>query len=205
MTAAAFPTAAPPAPKIRRYSVAEYVQREIETDEKHYFINGTLIPMAGGTPPHVRIGGNMFYFLSNKLEDQDGYEVFPSDIKIHIPAFNFYNYADACVVSEKPVFTDDPAEALTNPVLIVEVLSKTTRGYDQKRKFDEYKTIPSFREYVLIEQDKPLVKSWLKDADGVWHPSRVAAGLENEVRFQSVGVSLPLSKIYRNVSFESVK
>ena len=108
-------TAFPPVldfPKTRRFTVEEYVQREIETNQKHYFINGKLIPMAGGTPPHTRISGNAFNCLTNSLAENTQFEVFHSDMKIHIPAFHTYDYADACAVCETAIFTNDAADKL---------------------------------------------------------------------------------------------
>ncbi len=195
-----------PPPQIRpqrRYSVAEYIEREIETNQKHTYLNGILIPMAGGTPPHVRIQGNLFFQLTLNLETRPNFEVFSSEMKVHIPVFNFYHYPDCCVVCEKPKFSKDPAQALLNPVLIVEVLSKSTQNYDKKSKFEEYKTIPSFREYVLIEQGKPAAKAWFKNPNGVWQAPVEVFGLDAALPFESVQVSIPMSKIYRHVSFET--
>ena len=202
MTAAAFPTVAPPAPKIRRYSVAEYVQREIETDEKHYFINGILIPMAGGTLTHNSIQSNTHGELYIAIRSKPEFRIFGSDQKIYLPALNIYNYADVLVIAGTPLISDEESNAIENPIMIVEVLSKSTGGYDRGQKFTEYQTLPSFREYVLIHQDKPQINSYFLEPDGRWRPA-VFTGLESEAWFETVGCRVPLSSIYRNVSFET--
>ncbi len=202
MTNLAYPTAVD-FPKTRRFTVEEYIQYEIKTNQKHYFINGKLIPMAGGKPPHTKISGNVYFCLRLSTRPlKPRFEVFNSEMKIFIPVFQTYNYPDASVICEKPVFTNDAAEALKNPVLIVEVLSKSTKSYDQKAKFKEYQSIPTFREYVLIHQDKPVVQTFLKDKNGSWNLHSEFFGLNSMVKFESVPVVISMADIYENVDFE---
>lgn len=200
MTALAFS----PAPKTRRYTVAEYVQREIETDQKHYFINGILIPMAGASVSHNRIQSNTHGELYIAIKSKPDLEIFGSDQKIYLPELNIYNYADVLIVAESPLVTNLEAQSIGNPIMIVEVLSKSSGGYDRGQKFTEYQTLPSFREYVLIHQDKPQINSYFLEPDGRWRPA-VFTGLESEAWFETVGCRVPLSSIYRNVSFEAAE
>ena len=129
-------------------------------------------------------------------------EAFPNDTKIYLPAFHYYYYPDALAVVGEAQFSDKEVGAILNPILIVEVLSDSTAAFDKGQKFAEYKTLPSLREYVLIHQDKAHVDFYFRDEEGIWQHT-ATEGLETEANFQSIGVSLLLSKIYRNVSFET--
>ncbi len=204
MTASTLPL--PPAtPKTRRYTEAEYLELERKSEQKHSFINGLIIPMSGATTPHLRIAGNMFFQLYGILENRLDYEVFNSDTKIYLPKLSIYHYPDALVVAGQPEFASEEVGAILNPILIVEVLSDSTGRFDRFEKFTHYKTLPSFREYILIHQDRPQIDSFLRQEDpDLWRSSEVS-GLESEAHFQSIDVRLALSKIYRRVSFETAE
>lgn len=185
----------------RTYTVAEYLEIEARTGERHLYLNGKIIPMAGGTLPHNRIARNILQHLGNMLDAQNqGYEVFGSDQKVYLPEYNFYVYPDAVVVAEEPIMSDKFADAILNPVLIVEVLSDSTERYDRGQKFVEYRSLPSFKEYVLVRQDKPEVVSFFREKPGLWLDEEFK-GLEDEVYFKSIDVRLALSLIYRKVEF----
>jgi Uma2 family endonuclease len=189
----------------RRYTVQEYLEIERKTEQKHTFINGKIIPMAGGTLPHNIAGGNIFGELFLALYASETFRLFNSETKIYLPLLSIYHYPDALVVAGKPIEAQEEIGAITNPILIIEVLSDSTGRYDRLEKFTHYQTLPSFREYALIHQDRPQVDSFLRQEDpSLWRSSEVS-GLENEVHFQSIGVKVSLSKIYRNVSFETVE
>jgi Uma2 family endonuclease len=194
------PTVAPLRALRRRYTVAEYLEIERKTGQKHIFLNGIIIPMAGAKPAHIRISGNVFGQLYKALEDRTDAEALSSDTKIYLPAFRHYYYPDALAVVGKAEFSDEEVGAITNPILIVEVLSDSTAAFDKGQKFGEYKTLPSFREYALIHQDEARIDFYLRDEDDFWQASSVQ-GLNGEAHFQSIGVSVSLSKIYRNVTF----
>jgi len=185
----------------RTYTVAEYLEIEARTGERHLYLNGKIIPMAGGTLPHNRITRNILQHLGNMLDAQNqSYEVFGSDQKVYLPEYNFYVYPDAVVVAEVPVMSEKQADAIINPVLIVEVLSDSTERYDRGQKFVEYRSLPSFKEYVLVRQDKPEVVSFFREKPGLWLDEEFK-GLEAEVYFKSIDVRLALSLIYRKVEF----
>lgn len=192
-------------PTPHRYTVKEYLEIERKTNQKHIFINGRIYPMAGANPPHLRISGNIFFQLYHALENKPDFEVFNNDTKIYLPKLNIYHYPDALVVTGKAEFASEEVGAVLNPILIVEVLSDSTGRYDRGVKFTEYQTLPSFREYVLIHQDRPQIDSFLRQDDpSLWRTSEVS-GLDSEIHFQSIDVKVSLSKIYRNVSFETAE
>ncbi len=178
---------------------------ERTSEQKHSFVNGLIFPMAGATPPHLRIAGNVFFQLYGHLEAKPDYEVFNSDTKIYLPQLRIYHYPDALVVTGQPEFAAEEVGAILNPILIIEVLSDSTGRYDRIEKFTHYKTLSSFREYILIRQDSPQIDSFLRQEDPALWRSSEASGLDSEIHFQSIDVKVSLSKIYRNVSFEAAE
>ena len=186
----------------KTYTVAEYLRLERRSGRKYAFYNGKIELMAGGTIPHNRVTRNIFGLIYNNLLNRPDLEIFGSDQKIYLPKFHFYVYPDAVVVAGEPLLTDEEADAIINPLLIVETLSKSTQRYDRGQKFVEYQSLPSFKEYVLLRQDKPEAYLNFREEPDVWRTSEVA-GLDKAVFFRSIEVSLAMSAIYYKVKFES--
>ena len=182
----------------QRATVAEYLNIERTTNEKHYYLNGFIRKMAGASINHNLIVKNIIYGLEKNLDEMEQMYLFGSDQKIYIPSYNFYVYPDAVVVAEAPQISDKDAQAITNPLLIVEVLSPSTQNQDKDEKFMWYRSLPSFREYALVRQDTAEVSTFFRKDDDLWQSGAVS-GLENEVFLKSVGVSLSLSRIYKNI------
>ena len=182
------------------YTVDEYLQIERRMGERYEFYNGKIRLMAGGTINHNRIARNIIQHLCNILDEQKGFEAFGSDQKVYLPNYHYYLYPDALVVTDGPVMAEEQADALINPLLIIEVLSPRTEKYDRNEKFTEYRSLPTFREYVLIRQDMPNVLSFFREEPDLWRESQVQ-GLDQEVWFKSIDVRLALDLIYRKVEF----
>ena len=155
--------------KRKKYTFKEYLDFEAKSIEKHEFIDGKIVKMPYAKGPHNIIAVNMSTVLSNALEllEKD-YVVFGPDQKIYLPSLNVGVYADAFAVAESPIYFDDDQLLLINPLLVVEVLSKSTSKYDRTGKFDKYKTLDSFREYVLIRQDEYYAEVWYREKIGYW-------------------------------------
>ena len=179
-------------------TVAEYLNIERTSNEKHYYLNGFVKKMAGASINHNLIVKNIIYGLEKNLDEIERMYLFGSDQKIYIPAYNFYVYPDAVVVAEAPKISDKDAQAITNPLLIVEVLSPSTQNQDKDEKFMWYRSLPSFREYALVRQDTAEVSTFFREEEDLWQSDAVS-GLENEVFLKSIGVSLSLSRIYKNI------
>ncbi|MEO6639497.1 MAG: Uma2 family endonuclease, partial [Ginsengibacter sp.] len=131
----------------KTYSIAEYLAMEENSVEKHEYYNGKIIKMSGGTYNHNLIASNIITTLNMLLEEkQQEYAVLGSDMKVYSPRILSFVYPDAVVVCEKPLFYEERKDIITNPLLIVEVLSPSTEDYDRKGKFFDYKQIPSFKE-----------------------------------------------------------
>ena len=184
----------------KTWTIEEYLAQEQREGERYEYRDGNIIQMAGGSINHNRIAQNLSKYLDNALEDKPEFQVFGSDQKIYLPKFNFYVYADALVVAETPLVAKEEAQAITNPILVVEILSKTTEQYDRKQKFLEYRSLPSFKEYVLVRQDKPEVLTFYKVKSNLWQEEEFV-GLEGVVPLKSLGIELRTGDIYRRVEF----
>ncbi len=184
----------------KKYTIQEYLELECRTGERYEYYNGKPQIMAGGTINHNRITRNVSTELDLIFKEKPGLELFGNDQKVYLPDFNFYVYPDAVVVTDGPIMTDKDADALINPLLIIEVLSRGTEKYDRGDKFAYCCTLPTFKEYVLIRQNATHVTSFFREEPHLWRESQVQ-GLEQEVLFRSVDVRLALQLIYRKVEF----
>ncbi|MDZ7900041.1 MAG: Uma2 family endonuclease [Arcicella sp.] len=184
---------------IRRYTLEQYLEKEAKSIDKHEFINGQIIKMPYAKGPHNIIAANMMAQLINKTENlEKNFTVFASDQKVYFPSIDAGVYADALAVCEKPLYWDDNQLLLINPIVVVEVLSKSTSKYDRTGKFDKYKTLESFKEYVLIRQDEYYAEVWYRESPGRWQET-IVTDLKGELPLQSVGITVSMERIYRNV------
>jgi Uma2 family endonuclease len=194
-------------PKVtpRYYTLEEYLRKEERASERSEYYDGTIIklPMARGT--HNIIGGNTISALTFSLEEQGkNYLIFTSNQKVYLPALNISLYPDVLVVCEKPLYWDNNEVLLINPVMIIEVLSKSTSIYDRRDKFLEYKTLESFKEYVLINQYACEIETRFREEPNLWREN-VVKDINSSIFFNSMGCAVKLSKIYKNIEFPPQK
>lgn len=179
----------------------QYLTRERIAYHKSEYRDGEIIAMAGASFEHNLIVGNVVTELNLALRDQSDCYVSPSDLRVLIPATNHITYPDVVVIrGEQPQFMDGGFDMIRNPTVVVEVLPPSTEDYDRGDKFDNYQTIPSLREYVLVSQNEPKVQVFTGDGIGGWQEKTVT-GLENGVSLGTLSVTLALSDLYRRVSF----
>ena len=183
-----------------RYSVEEYLERETTAEFRSEYRDGEIIPMTGGTDNHNYIALRLSSALLFALEEQP-YRVFMADMRLSIPSTNNYTYPDVMLVPTPVVYVEGRRDTITNPQIIVEVLSRSTGNYDRGEKFDSYRSVESFREYILIDQYKHYVEQFTKAEDGKWWLS-VYKGDEAVLSLNSVEFQISLSNIYKNVEFE---
>jgi len=182
----------------KKYSLAEYLATEIDSNEKLEYYNGKLHAMAGGTIPHNRICRNILAELHFALSEK--FEAFGSDQKVFLSKYNFYVYPNAVVVAGTPLQTEKAANAIINPVLIIEVLSPSTAKYDKKDKFIQYQSLNSFTEYALILQEVPEVQTRFREEPDLWR-SIEFSGLNSTLVLRSVGLRIDMKRIYKGVKF----
>lgn len=180
-----------------KMSAEEYLAWERTQTERHEYYAGEVFSQAGGTRRHSLIGSNVLRVIGNALESRDC-QAHGSDMKIHIEATGYYAYPDVSVVC--PPIQGDSEDAITNPVLIVEVLSPSTADFDRGTKFDHYRQIPSLKEYLIFWQDEPRVEQHTRTDDGLWL-LRDVLGLDECLNLVSLKTSLPLRDAYHKVDF----
>ena len=183
----------------RYYSPEEYLELEVNSEERHEYINGEIIVMTGGTPNHNKIAGNLYAALNFGLKRQP-YQVFITDQRLWIPNKRIYTYPDVMVVAGELELAEGRKDTITNPVLIAEVLSKSTRNYDQVEKFAAYRTISTFQEYVLIDQYTMHVEHYYKTAPTKWIFSEYD-GEEMMLSLSAFSFEISLADIYDKVDF----
>jgi Uma2 family endonuclease len=185
-------------PKVRtRLTVEEYFEAELEGRDRHEYVGGEVFAMAGASERHHRICSNVFMMLDEHLGEK-GCEAFHLDMKLRVANDVFY-YPDVFVACD-----DDPASEYYRevPVLIVEVVSSSTRQIDRREKLRAYQQIPSLKEYLLVEQDKMHIDLHRRLPDGRWITHFYnASDLDVEIELESVGLRTGLEEIYRRVTF----
>ena len=183
----------------KRYTVAEYLELEERAEFKSEFINGEILPMAGTTANHNILTGKFHARILLALEDLD-YSVFMNDMRLWMPDYNRYTYPDVVVVEGQPIFTDAKQTAITNPCFLVEVLSNSTQEYDRVNKFKQYRSISSFREYVLVYQNNYCVEQYTKQNDGRWILTE-CLGEDAVLKLESVRFEISLQDLYKRAIF----
>ena len=133
------------------YTPEEYLAIEIASETRHEYINGEIISMAGGTPEHNEIASILNATFRINLRGQP-YSIFIADQRLWISDKKLYTYPDVMIIQRPIQLQGSRKDTVTNPLLIAEVLSQSTKSYDKQEKFAAYRTIPSFQEYLLIDQ-----------------------------------------------------
>lgn len=182
-----------------KLTAKEYLEFERKSEERHEFFAGEIFAMSGAKRNHNKIVGNLSGLVWQHLKGKDC-EFYPTDMRVFVPQTGLYTYPDLVVVCGEPQFQDDVFDTLLNPVLLVEVLSDSTEGYDRGRKFQHYRSIESLREYVLVSQNEARIEKYIKTGDGFWLLSE-AVGLDSEIEFSSIECLIPLHEVYDKIDF----
>jgi Uma2 family endonuclease len=184
---------------ITRYTPSQYLAAERDAKLRHEYFNGYITAMAGGTPEHNQIAGNIFRKLGNQLEDREC-TAYISDMRLFISSTELYTYPDIMAVCGQALFQKiEGVATLLNTILIVEVLSPTTESYDRGAKFAHYRRLPSLQEYVLVSQNKVLVECNTRRGDD-W-VLREFDDLSNTIQFHSIDCAIAVREIYAKVKF----
>ncbi|MGB3422733.1 MAG: Uma2 family endonuclease [Dolichospermum sp.] len=187
------------AQETRYYSPEEYLELEVNSEIRHEYINGLIIHKTGGTPNHNQLAGNFYAMLNFALKRQP-YQVFVTDQRLWIPSRKIHTYPDIMVVKTPLEYEEGRTDTLVNPVMIAEVLSKSTKGYDRDEKFAAYRTIPTLQEYILIDQYTIHIEQYFKTDNNQWIFSEFTDGNIN-LNLASISCQMTLSDIYDKVDF----
>jgi Uma2 family endonuclease len=177
----------------------EYLAAERLSETKSEYIDGGVFPMPGATVNHIRIVGNLGHQLLTQLSERPC-DVLMSEIKVTLQGSRKFFYPDVAVVCGELEYYDDRKDIITNPDLVVEVLSPSTEAFDRGAKFEAYRTIESLKEYLLVAQDRPFVEQFVRSETGKWEYA-AAIGLESSLTLPSIECRLNLSAVYKRVEF----
>ena len=189
-------------PETKRYTVDEYLELEIVSENRNEYHDGEIIPMTGGTPEHNDIAGNLYILLKSALRGKD-YRTFYVDQRLWIPSFRLYTYPDVMVLSKPLELQTGRKDTVINPYLVAEVLSKSTKSYDRDEKFSAYRTISTFQEYLLIDQYKMQVDHYSKTESHRWIFTEYNS-IDSQIALSSIPVEVRLADLYEGLDF-SVK
>jgi Uma2 family endonuclease len=183
----------------KTYTAEEYLALEVVSETRSEFRNGERVEMTGGTPEHNQIAGMLIFLLKASLRKQP-YCIFVTDQRLWIPDVQLYTYPDVMVTPKPADLQTGRKDTVMNPILIGEILSESTQGYDRGDKFAHYRTIATFQEYVLLDQYRPRVEHYAKQSQNQWLLTEYE-GLEANFRLASVGVDVALAELYEAVEF----
>lgn len=184
----------------RQYTLDDFFSMQRGTELKLEYLNGDIFVMSGGSLGHNRISRNVLNFASAALTGSSC-EALGSDMRVSAPS-GLYTYPDMSIICGQEL--SNTAETISNPVVIVEVLSDSTRNYDRGEKFKLYRSIPTLRHYLLIEQSFRQVEHRRLEADGSWS-TEIASSPDQIVHLSEVGVDLPLARIYEGLELPATR
>jgi Uma2 family endonuclease len=178
---------------------AEYLEIERRAEWKSEYYRGKMVEMPRVNYRHVLIVGNLMFELRRRLKKRPC-GVYASNLRLRVAAIDFYTYPDVMVICGDPEIDGDQDDIVLNPALIVEVLSESTEAYDRGKKFEQYRTLPSLREYLLFAQDAPHIERYTFRPDGcrLFSDSK---GKDASIELASISCTLPLSEIYDKVDW----
>lgn len=177
-------------------TIEEYLRFETESEIRHEFHDGEIFAMAGGTRNHGALGNAINTELNLQCRNKPCIP-YNGDVKVRIEASNRFVYPEASVVCGKVETSPHDSEAITNPVLIAEVLSDTSEAYDRGAKFRLYQQLPSFQEYILIDQHRPVVTIFFRKEENIWE-MREIIGLDQTIYLQSLEAEINMEDLYQN-------
>jgi Uma2 family endonuclease len=181
------------------YTPEEYLELEIVCETRNEYRNGEIIPMTGGTPDHNEIAGNLNASLKLALKGQP-YRIFIADQRLWIPTINIYTYPDVMVLQKPIELQIGRKDTVINPVLIAEILSKSTQNYDRSEKFATYRTIPTFKEYLLVDQYRIHVEHYVKTGVNQWTFSEYDDP-NITLSLNTLELQILIADLYENIDF----
>jgi len=168
------------------YTSDEYLDFEVNSGTRHEYINGEIIPITGGTPEHNEIVSILNAALRVALKGKP---------------YSLYTYPDVMVVPRPLQRQQGRTDTITNPIMIAEVLSKSTKSYDRDEKFSAYRTMPSFQEYLLVDRYSIHAEQYFKTDSHQWIFTEYNDA-ESLLSLSSIPFEIPLADLYENVELE---
>lgn len=188
-------TMSAPAGGHRKYTLGEYVQLEAYSDVKHELVGDQIYAMGDGSPEHGAQAANVIRILGVQLDGRPC-RVQTSDVRIRVAATGLVTYPDVSIVCGRAVLDAGDTLPVTNPVVLVEVLSPSTEAYDRGEKLRHYQGIPSLREVVFVSHVPRAIEVVRREPDGSWSRHEARAG--ERARLDSIDCDLPVDDVYRD-------
>jgi Uma2 family endonuclease len=185
----------------RFLSPAEYLEIERKAEDKSEYYKGEMFAMSGVSRRHDRIATRLAFLFEQHLIGKRC-EAFSASMRVLATPSGLYTYPDLSVACDEPQFADPHVDTLTNPTLLVEILSPSTEDYDRGKKAKLYRAIPSLQELLLIAQDSYEVELYRRQPDGTWSLIE-AKGLESAIALTSIGYTISLRELYEKVLGDS--
>lgn len=191
-----------------RYTIEEYLEMERKSEERHEYLDGYLIEMSGESGEHGDISTNLVMLVGTQLRGTPC-RARTKDTKVRsgpVPVDfkskkGLFSYPDLVVICGEPQYLDRFRDVVTNPSVIIEVLSQSTEQFDRTTKFMRYNNWnPTLTDYVLVAQTKPLIELYSRQTDGSWN-YRYAFGLESNLTVKSINCVLNLAEVYDRITF----
>lgn len=179
------------------YTAEEYLELERKSEIRHEYIDGEIFEMAGAGKRHNQISANLMRLLGNQILERNC-NVYANDMRVKISSIGKYTYPDIVGICGDEEFEDKKDDTLLNPMLLIEILSKSTEGYDRGAKFEYYQTIESFNEYILITQESFRVEQYIRQDKNTWTYLEFRKP-EDTVKLESIKCELSLQDIYHKV------
>ncbi|MCW5851705.1 MAG: Uma2 family endonuclease [Anaerolineae bacterium] len=182
-----------------RYTPQEYLALERQAEFKSEYMRGEIFAMADAGEDHNLIAVNIVSELRNQLKGRPC-RVYPSDMRVWLPAYEKYTYPDVTVVCGEAQFQDAVRDTLLNPTVIIEVLSPSTEKHDRRKKFESYKSLSSVTDYILVATDEALLDHFVRQPHEQWLLT-TARGRDSQLPITNIGSTLWLSEVYDKVDF----
>ena len=181
-------------------SEAKYLALEANSEFKHEYRDGRVYAMTGGSVRHGVITANISTQFNVQLAQRDCTVTSP-DVRVHIASKGTYRYPDVTVFCGDPAYVEDRTDTITNPVVLVEVVSPSSALRDYNEKLEEYIQIETLQAYILVSQDQPKVERFTRHEDGEWLYSVVTA-MDDEIALPGIDCTLALSAVYNKVRWD---
>lgn len=184
----------------QKYTLEEYFELDKNAEGNFEYFDGEIFEMSGVSPEHATIEMNLAEIL-NPVARKRGCRAFPANLRIKVPALPTYRYPDLSVVCGETIFKEiQGLQCLVNPILIVEVLSESTEFYDRGEKYRQYKSIESFREYLLVSQTDKFITLFQKHNERFWLQSDYVAG--ETLHLNTLALDLQIDEVYQGVEIK---
>lgn len=185
--------------KVKIYTPEEYLALEEVAEFRNEYIDGEVVPMTGGTTIHNQIALNFCRHFPLTIDAKD-YYTYINDVKVWIEDCRVYTYPDVLIIEGEPVYQGNNPVVVTNPKVIIEVLSDSTANYDRTKKFGFYRLLPSLQEYILISQSAYYVEQFSQQDNGQWLFTPIE-GLESQLTLTSIHFQISMQALYQRVKF----